>query len=411
MGCSASKSTNERQAAKPAQGQAKKPAAQAQGKAPAQPSSQKVKADAPADKATRAAGSAKTTTATPTQPPPQQPQPAPAAPASSHEPMTPESNYGGDASAVPPSAVATAPAEEVSSPSFAQSWHDGKLQEQPQPENRQQPQGQQVQGQQPHSAASNGQRSRSPVPPLHQASQTQHVADANLAYAGPGPSKAFTTDHIYRCFDERNGLLFRLVNDRQRTWAFYNDAAEYMMHVSVTFGPESAITALGNTRKTVLNEETGECRLELGVRPGEMQPFMRGEYNGFTTCYDATPVQDEAAAAQTAPVAVAAVQADGSTVPVRDEAEQPVDAAAGSSPAQKTAVAVTALSEAALTAAPGPVPVTAASAAPPPTATSPSTASAGRALSHDETNAHMVEKASVTDRNSVDGLKKVREEA
>ncbi|KAG5506491.1 hypothetical protein JKF63_05994 [Porcisia hertigi] len=127
---------------------------------------------------------------------------------------------------------------------------------------------------------------------LHQESQIHRVVKGGPPYAGPGPAVEFPIDRIYRCFDEGNGLLFRLVNDACHMWAFYNDTAEYMMRVSVTFGPGSSIEALGNARQTMLNEETGECRLEMYVAPGETLRFLRGEYNGFITCYDANLIHD-----------------------------------------------------------------------------------------------------------------------
>lgn len=133
-------------------------------------------------------------------------------------------------------------------------------------------------------------RRRSTAAPIHQASQTQRVADPNSPYAGPGPAATFPIDNIYRCFEEENGLLFRLVSKKRHMWAFYNDTTEYLMKVSVTFGPESSVTALDDTKTTAVNAETGECTLVLEVPPSETKRFMRGEYNGFTTSYDANPV-------------------------------------------------------------------------------------------------------------------------
>ncbi|CBZ14624.1 conserved hypothetical protein [Leishmania braziliensis MHOM/BR/75/M2904] len=125
-----------------------------------------------------------------------------------------------------------------------------------------------------------------------QENQDQHVMDKGSPYAGPGPAAEFPVEQIYRCFNTQNGLLFRLVNNKRHMWAFYNDTTMYVMRVSVTFGPESSVKALGNTRQIMLNEETGECRLVLDVAPGETQKFMRGEYNGFITCYAADPLDD-----------------------------------------------------------------------------------------------------------------------
>ncbi|CAD2213457.1 calpain-like cysteine peptidase [Angomonas deanei] len=112
----------------------------------------------------------------------------------------------------------------------------------------------------------------------------------NTEFLLGGPSVDFPHSKVYRCFEEGNGLLFRLVNEKRHTWAFYNDAKDYVMRVSVTFGNESSVKPLGETTQEMLNEETGHCTLNLTINPGETQPFMRGEYNGFITYYDADPV-------------------------------------------------------------------------------------------------------------------------
>ncbi|CAG9573198.1 conserved hypothetical protein [Leishmania major strain Friedlin] len=121
-------------------------------------------------------------------------------------------------------------------------------------------------------------------------SQARFMVDESSPYVGPGPAVEFPINHVYRCFDVENGLLFRLVNNKRHIWAFYNDTSEYMMRISVTFGPESSIKALGSARQVSFDKETGQCQLMLDVAPGETQNFMRGEYNGFYTCYDASPI-------------------------------------------------------------------------------------------------------------------------
>ncbi|KPI88160.1 hypothetical protein ABL78_2737 [Leptomonas seymouri] len=131
---------------------------------------------------------------------------------------------------------------------------------------------------------------RASVPLIYQRSQSLRVKDPNSPYVGPGPTATFPIENIYRCFEKDNGLLFRLVNKKRHIWAFYNDTTEYMMRVRVTFGPESSITPLSDTQVPTRNIETGECTLVLAVPPGETKMFMRGEYNGFITCYDAVPL-------------------------------------------------------------------------------------------------------------------------
>lgn len=68
------------------------------------------------------------------------------------------------------------------------------------------------------------------------------------------------TGQIIKCFkDNGNGLLFRIVNDAEKKWAFYNDTLNYNMTVRVTFGKESKIEKLGNTIMQ-RDDETGEFK-------------------------------------------------------------------------------------------------------------------------------------------------------
>lgn len=120
--------------------------------------------------------------------------------------------------------------------------------------------------------------------------QDAKVNDGDEDYLGPGPSADFPIDSVFGCFDEGNGLLFRLVNEKRRVWAFYNDTEDYVMRVSVVFGNESMVRPLGETTQTVMNAVTGQCQLDVTVRPGQTQAFMRGDYNGFTTGYEAVPL-------------------------------------------------------------------------------------------------------------------------
>lgn len=138
-------------------------------------------------------------------------------------------------------------------------------------------------------------RSLSPQGPIRRsgvmANQSQHiVSNWEERFTGPGLRGQFYPDKVYACFEQKNGLLFRLVDQRQRIWAFYNDTDKYEMRVSVTFGHESSITALGSTKKAVINEETGSCQLDAVVMPGQVLPFMKGEYNGFKMVYEGIPV-------------------------------------------------------------------------------------------------------------------------
>lgn len=96
-------------------------------------------------------------------------------------------------------------------------------------------------------------------------------------------------NEVFKCFkDNGNGLLFRIVNDEDKTWAFYNDTLSYYMTVKVVFGKDSEITPLG---KTVMERdaETGGFKCELMIPPTETEPFIKGTPNGFKIAYEANP--------------------------------------------------------------------------------------------------------------------------
>lgn len=92
-----------------------------------------------------------------------------------------------------------------------------------------------------------------------------------------------------KCFKTQgNGLLFRIVDEHEGRWAFYNDTKDYRMHVYATFGSRSRIQALGNARF----EENSEGRfvVEVTVEPQETEMFIEGDVNGYKIVYNAEPI-------------------------------------------------------------------------------------------------------------------------
>lgn len=101
----------------------------------------------------------------------------------------------------------------------------------------------------------------------------------------------FKGDEVVKGFNEDNGLLFRIVNNKKKKWAYYNDTTQYEMHVKVTFGEESVIKALGKTQLERL--DTGEYLASVVVYPRETAMFIAGHVNGFKVKMDALPLSDE----------------------------------------------------------------------------------------------------------------------
>lgn len=96
---------------------------------------------------------------------------------------------------------------------------------------------------------------------------------------------------VTNCFEEP-GLLYRIVDRPNKTWAFYNDSRAFEVHVVCTFGKHSKITALEETKMT-RDENTGEYVAEVTVYPGETEPFIKGFVNGFASKLRALPLSQD----------------------------------------------------------------------------------------------------------------------
>ena len=95
---------------------------------------------------------------------------------------------------------------------------------------------------------------------------------------------------IMSCFDEPN-LLYRIIDPKEKTWAFYNDSLYYEMHVQFTFGKHSKLQPLENT--VMKQNDEGQYVTEVVVYPTETEMFVQGNVNGFTSKLRAVPLSDE----------------------------------------------------------------------------------------------------------------------
>lgn len=103
-----------------------------------------------------------------------------------------------------------------------------------------------------------------------------------------GPT--FKGTYVVKCFStEKNGLLFRIIDEVSNTWAFYNDTPDYKMKVNATLGSRSVIEVLGKTACS--KDETDRYVADLVINPGKTELFIRGKVNGFKFLYSAVPVK------------------------------------------------------------------------------------------------------------------------
>ncbi|AIN98038.1 small myristoylated protein 4, putative [Leishmania panamensis] len=117
----------------------------------------------------------------------------------------------------------------------------------------------------------------------------QSYAQGEFRYDGP---VNFSHDEKVPVFEEKNGLLFRLVNSKSKCWGFYSDSKKYEFHVKVTFGPHSRnLQALGNT---YLSEDPdGGWVAKTIVYPCMTEPFIQGDVVGFTSVVNAVLLTTE----------------------------------------------------------------------------------------------------------------------
>lgn len=96
--------------------------------------------------------------------------------------------------------------------------------------------------------------------------------------------------YAVKCFKtEGNGLLFRIVDEVNHTWAFYNDTRDYIIEVNATFGSHSILQFLGDTK--VEKGEGGRYSASVWIYPGQTSLFVTGKVNGFKFLYTAKPVK------------------------------------------------------------------------------------------------------------------------
>lgn len=128
-----------------------------------------------------------------------------------------------------------------------------------------------------------------------------HLVDKNTVKFENGmPTVPY--DKIYRCFQNQgNGLLFRLVQEKENLWSFYNDTKDSLMKVRARFGSYSKINILGNATLAPSNDPDGlgprkeplEIEVLLDVYPGKTEAFISGLVNGFTIGFQSESLQPE----------------------------------------------------------------------------------------------------------------------
>ncbi|CCW67642.1 unnamed protein product [Phytomonas sp. Hart1] len=120
------------------------------------------------------------------------------------------------------------------------------------------------------------------------------LGESDIAFANGSPDPAIIPNqsHVFKCFKEHgNGLLFRIVDDVNKIWAFYNDTADFVMTVNSRIPATEDVQIAPGVERTH-NEAEGEMLLTVQVPPLGTVPFIIGNPKGIETTFAATPVRD-----------------------------------------------------------------------------------------------------------------------
>ncbi|EPY28729.1 META domain containing protein [Strigomonas culicis] len=116
-------------------------------------------------------------------------------------------------------------------------------------------------------------------------SELVYARVAQVEAAGAGPTYKGT--YASKCFRTNgNGLLFRIVNEIENTWAFYNDTPDYRMFIRAVLGRRSQIQPLGDAS---MKKEDHKYVITATIEPHQTIMFLEGNVNGFQIQYKAEP--------------------------------------------------------------------------------------------------------------------------
>ncbi|KAK7196642.1 Antimony resistance marker of 58 kDa [Novymonas esmeraldas] len=119
------------------------------------------------------------------------------------------------------------------------------------------------------------------------------AGEESVHYLHSGPDAAIIPhrSHVFPCFKEHgNGLLFRVVDDVNGIWGFYNDTADYVMTANMRY-PRSSGVRLAPGVQTLADEERADGVIAaVEVPPLVTVPFLVGAPEVFELAFSATPV-------------------------------------------------------------------------------------------------------------------------
>ncbi|GET92108.1 hypothetical protein, conserved [Leishmania tarentolae] len=100
-------------------------------------------------------------------------------------------------------------------------------------------------------------------------------------------------DKVYKCFkNEGNGLFFRLVDEKENKWYYYNDTHDFRMTATVGFPNADEVKPLGNTDVVPVQGDGNEVTYQITVEPGHAEPFIEGVPTAYQQTFSANPIDE-----------------------------------------------------------------------------------------------------------------------
>ncbi|CBZ14621.1 conserved hypothetical protein [Leishmania braziliensis MHOM/BR/75/M2904] len=110
------------------------------------------------------------------------------------------------------------------------------------------------------------------------------LQDPTRGYMYTNPKAKGTKEALF------GGLLYRIIDEQEGCWAFYNNSKDYEFHIKYLFGADSHVNALSDTAVTVQDDG---ILAEVSVYPLETKDFVRGMIDGYESKLEALPLSEE----------------------------------------------------------------------------------------------------------------------
>lgn len=96
-------------------------------------------------------------------------------------------------------------------------------------------------------------------------------------------------NYAYPCFEEHNGVMFRLVDESAGVWAFYNDSVDFDVTVYMSLGEQSKISPIGGVRLP-FSDSKKAYEGRVVIPPRTTVPVLKGTVAEYNLYFKASPL-------------------------------------------------------------------------------------------------------------------------